>query len=219
MSKTANAIRKTVLAVTVAGLGVLPCPMAARADVIFDFSGTCTIHCSGTATGVLDLTNAYVFGSTITAADFVSFSYMSSNVNFTITPASSPIFMGGLNADGTIIDETGVFAIGAGNFPTFDIEDKVNFDAAARLVAGELGTSATFTPVPAATLLPAALAPSDVPSISNDTDSVGQSGNATPVPQTPVPAALLLYVTGLSAIGLLGWRRKRKASVSLLGTA
>ena len=48
-------------------------------------------HCSGTATGVLDLTNAYVFGSTITPADFVSFSYMSSEVNFTITPASSPM--------------------------------------------------------------------------------------------------------------------------------
>jgi hypothetical protein len=127
--------------------------------------------------------------------------------------------MGSLNADGTIIDEMGVFAIGVGNFPTFDIEDKVNFDVAARLMAGELGTSATFTPVPAATLLPAALALSDITSISNDTDSVGQSGNATPVPQAPIPAALLLFVTGLSAIALLGWRRKRKASVSLLGLA
>jgi hypothetical protein len=116
MTKTANAIRKTVLAVTVAGLGVLPCTMAARADVIFDFSGACTTHCSGTATGVLDLTNAYVFGSTITAADFVSFSYMSSDVNFTITPVSSPIFMGGLNADGTTVDEIGVFAIGGWYF-------------------------------------------------------------------------------------------------------
>jgi hypothetical protein len=217
MTKTANAIRKTVLAVTVAGLGVSPCTMAARADVVFDFSGTCTIHCSGTATGVLDLTNAYVFGSTITAADFVSFSYTSSDINFTITHASSPIFMGGLNADGTIVDEMGVFAIGVGNFPTFDIEDKVNFDAAAGLMAGELGTSATF--IPAATLLPAALPLSDIASISNETDSVGQSGKATTAPQTPIPAPLLLFATGLSAIGLLSWRRKRKASVSLLGTA
>jgi hypothetical protein len=117
MTKTANAIRKAVLAVTVAGLGALPCTMAARAEVIFDFSGTCTIHCSGTATGVLDLTNAYVFGSTMTAANFVSFNYMSSDVNFTITPASSPIFMGGLNADGTIIDEMGFFASGLVIFP------------------------------------------------------------------------------------------------------
>jgi hypothetical protein len=28
---------------------------------------------------------------------------------------------------------------------------------------------------------------------------------------TPVPAALPLFVTGLGALGLLGWHRKRKA--------
>jgi hypothetical protein len=36
---------------------------------------------------------------------------------------------------------------------------------------------------------------------------------------TPLPASLLLFATGLSALGLLGWRTKRKASVTLLGTA
>jgi hypothetical protein len=30
------------------------------------------------------------------------------------------------------------------------------------------------------------------------------------IPGTPLPAALPLFATGLSAIGLLGWRRKRK---------
>jgi hypothetical protein len=34
---------------------------------------------------------------------------------------------------------------------------------------------------------------------------------------TPLPAALPLFATGLGALGLLGWRRKRKARVSLLG--
>ena len=28
--------------------------------------------------------------------------------------------------------------------------------------------------------------------------------------ETPLPAALQLFATGLSALGLLGWRRKRK---------
>jgi hypothetical protein len=148
---------------------------------------------------------------------------MSSDVNFTITPASSPIFMGGLNADGTIIDEMGVFAIGVGNFPTFDIVDKVNFVAAARLAAGELGTFAAFTPVLAATPLPAALPLSGITWVSNNADFVEPSGNATPVanpvPETPLPAALPLFATGLGALGLLGWRRRRKASVSLLGLA
>jgi hypothetical protein len=36
---------------------------------------------------------------------------------------------------------------------------------------------------------------------------------------TPLPAALPLFATGLGALGLLGWRRKRKARVSLLGAA
>jgi hypothetical protein len=32
-----------------------------------------------------------------------------------------------------------------------------------------------------------------------------------PPPATPLPAALPLFATGLGALGLLGWRRKRKA--------
>ena len=34
----------------------------------------------------------------------------------------------------------------------------------------------------------------------------------TPLPATPLPAALPLFASGLGALGLLGWRRKRKAS-------
>jgi hypothetical protein len=30
--------------------------------------------------------------------------------------------------------------------------------------------------------------------------------------QTPIPAALPLFATGLGALGLLGWRRKKKAA-------
>jgi hypothetical protein len=36
---------------------------------------------------------------------------------------------------------------------------------------------------------------------------------------TPLPAGLPLFATGLGALGLLGWFRKRKARVSLLGVA
>jgi hypothetical protein len=31
-----------------------------------------------------------------------------------------------------------------------------------------------------------------------------------PIPETPLPAARPLFATGLGALGLLGWRRKRK---------
>jgi hypothetical protein len=40
-----------------------------------------------------------------------------------------------------------------------------------------------------------------------------------PTTTTPLPATLPLFATGLGALGLLGWRRKRKARVSLLGVA
>ena len=32
---------------------------------------------------------------------------------------------------------------------------------------------------------------------------------------TPLPAALPLFATGLGALGLLGWRRKRKAQAAV----
>ena len=52
------------------------------------------------------------------------------------------------------------------------------------------------------------------PGLSNDPMLIG-SGSLnlvfTPVSQVPLPAALPLFATGLGVLGLLGWRRKRKA--------
>jgi hypothetical protein len=54
-------------------------------------------------------------------------------------------------------------------------------------------------------------------------NGVGSTIQATytevPTTTTPLPATLPLFATGLGALGLLGWRRKRKARVSLLGAA
>jgi hypothetical protein len=71
--------------------------------VIFDFSGTCDLQgCSGIATAVLTLADSYVFGADIKAADFISFDYSSSDVNFEVTSADAPSPIGGLNANGSI---------------------------------------------------------------------------------------------------------------------
>jgi hypothetical protein len=43
------------------------------------------------------------------------------------------------------------------------------------------------------------------------TDGVAGSFQAIVSSETPLPAALPLFATGLGALGLLGWRRKRKA--------
>jgi hypothetical protein len=192
MIEIVHVIRRRALGVIVAGLGVLPFAVAARADVIFDFSGTCVLNCSGTATGLLDLTNAYVFGSDITAADFVSFSYTSSALNFTIPAANSATLMGGLNANGSI-DSTGLIAILASGGPLFaDVGGVFVANPGGSITDDDVGFSSTFTPAGTTVGDPAA---------------------------TPLPAALPLFATGLGGLGLLGWRRKRKSRVSLLGTA
>ena len=51
--------------------------------------------------------------------------------------------------------------------------------------------------------------------LTNDPDSLSESSRSgltfTPVSAVPLPAALPLFATGLGVLGLLGWRRKRKA--------
>jgi hypothetical protein len=45
-------------------------------------------------------------------------------------------------------------------------------------------------------------------------DSVSFSGTAIaapPPPEIPAPAALPLFATGIGGLGMLGWRRKRRA--------
>jgi hypothetical protein len=42
-------------------------------------------------------------------------------------------------------------------------------------------------------------------------------GTGVAAANTPIPTTLPLFATGLGALGLLGWFRKRKARVSLLG--
>jgi hypothetical protein len=114
-------LRTLALTATLAGLGVLAVGTTARADIVSDWTGACfgspMSLCTGTATGVLTLTNAYVPGSNITTADFVSFSYTSNALSFTISPADGPLFVGGgLTADGDITGEAVKFQ--GSNFDT-----------------------------------------------------------------------------------------------------
>ena len=91
---------------------VLLAPMAANADIIYDWAGTCDRGCVGTATGVLTLTDAYTVGSNLGQSDdefFVSWDFMSSNLTFSITSATldSTSFLFGFYPDSS---STGQFA-------------------------------------------------------------------------------------------------------------
>jgi hypothetical protein len=121
-------------------------PESASANVVFDFNGTCNIlgcpNPTSTATGVLTLTNAYVFGTDITSADFVSFSYSGAPVSFDITSGDSPFLMGGLNSDGSFNGPTGIQIISVEQFQSNLTQWGVE---AGRLA--EAGTISTFTNV------------------------------------------------------------------------
>ena len=81
-------------------------PERASADVVFDFnSGPCNLTgCPANtdmATGVLRLTDDYVYGDEVTPATFISMSYSSGDLTLDITNREALDFYGGLNADGS----------------------------------------------------------------------------------------------------------------------
>jgi hypothetical protein len=55
----------------------------------------------------------------------------------------------------------------------------------------------------------------DPPVIYYDSSGDSVSGNALGPASTPLPAALPLFASGLGALGLLGWRRKRKNAAAI----
>lgn len=52
------------------------------AVVIYDFAGTCSSGCVGTATAVLTLADTYTPNTAVASADFISFTYSSSSGTF-----------------------------------------------------------------------------------------------------------------------------------------
>lgn len=90
------------LATLALGLGLAAAaPSVSNATVVYDFSGQCGFGCSGVATGVLTLTSPFVAGDSITDADFVSFTYKSSDLSLDILNGAT--VSGGLTSSGSIL--------------------------------------------------------------------------------------------------------------------
>jgi hypothetical protein len=83
----------------------------------------------------------------------------------------------------------------------YDIAMEAKASATANLLVGA-GASASIDPL--FTIDPTF-------AFANDFTLVFSDGIDNGPTNTPVPAALPLFVTGLGGLGLLGWRRKRKA--------
>ena len=148
----------------------------------FNFTGTCSFDCTGTATATLVLQN-YTIGNTFDGTNFVSFAYHSSILNITVGAAN----FGG--ATGRFVSLPGGALVG-------------------------LTFTAVFPPNPSTQL-------GEFDSLASGFWCIGPFGCAADggiahvwsvAPAVPLPAALPLFATGLGALGLLGWRRKRKAA-------
>ena len=176
----------TVLALGIATVSLWP--ESASANVVFDFNGTCGfISCTGTATGVLTLTNAYVFGTDITSADFVSFSYSSSDLTFDLTSGDLPGLFGGLNSDGSF-DATGILEVETPVFPVF-LAGLGEFTASGERFVIVGGKSVDAGPV-------------------TDLGTVFTFTNVTnTVPESSTWAMMAL---GFAGLGILGYRKTRR---------
>jgi hypothetical protein len=127
-----------------AGLATRP----VQAFIIFDYSATCTFNCTGNATGVLTLSDSYVFGSTLTSADVVSISYSSNTQSFLIDPiAFFGNYAGGtsfFNADGNLVGS--IAFLGSQNAPQLSVSSTFWLADKGADFANDLGSSMVFTP-------------------------------------------------------------------------
>ena len=132
-------------------LAILVQGAPARANIVFDFSGTCTSGCDGTATGVLTLSNSYQFGANITKSTFISFTYASDNQGFHIISPNLTRVEGGLNADGSLSFAVEFDGPNLSTFPNFTLGETSQFIAAAGLEEKDIGDGAftlVSSPVP-----------------------------------------------------------------------
>ena len=163
-------------------------PPAAHASTLstFTFTGACTPagsqNCSGFSTGTLVLQN-YTQGDSITNSNFESFTYHSNVMSLS--------FSGVLPAPGGIFSITGDLQ----NFPgpaNVEITTGPSLPADLVFLSQTLGTGEWCAGSICGTL-------------------PGDFGSPSSWSAVPLPAALPLFATGIGALGLLGWRRKRKA--------
>jgi PEP-CTERM motif len=170
--------RSTALAAIAAGLALTS---PAHANMISNFSGTCTALCTGSTSGVLTLTDAYVPGTNIILqpATFVSFLYQSNDTRIFISGANPCDYLAGsIAADGSVgflILQGGPLGFG---LPVFQ-------DEGGAILVLYQADNGQFT------------APG-----SSGNPELG-TGSFGPLVEVPEPASLTLLAVGLAGLGMV----------------
>jgi hypothetical protein len=180
------------LAALVLSTGLLP-TSAARANIVFNFSGDCTTGCTGTATGVLTLADSYAFGADMTLADFVSLTYSSSDRDFELDHFDAPLdsearyIVGGLNANGSLNAAGKLQILPPFVFPFFQV-DAGGFQAWTGVTRKDTGSTFFFR---------------------REINTTSPGGDTGAVPE---PSTWVMMLLGFATLGLAGYRPKRKAT-------
>jgi hypothetical protein len=179
-------------AIIVAAALVFGLSSAAQAAPVetFYFTGTCAVDCTGFGTGTLVLTANYMLGQSINTSEFVSFNYSSNLPSSSLSIYNVAPPPGGL----LISSIAGMLPGPSGHFGS---PADVNIAAFVGGTPELVFSSSTFG--------------MGVWCTGVGTTSCNSDGGAASVWTTPLPAALPLFATGIGGLGLLGWRRKRKA--------
>ena len=174
----------------------------ARADIVFDFSGTCTSGCTGTATGVLTLTNAFMFGRPgsagpnsnfnpgITTSNFISFQYTSSDFDVLVTDPVQPFGVSGA------LDQNGSLRANEFFIEGSPSSGKTNIDFELQDIGTGQFVFANF-----------------VPSLTEDVVIGGSFGPAVVTTAVPEPSTWAMMLLGFAGIGFVTYRRHSKSAL------